>query len=265
VTFNLGIGLGGVTGGLIATTSNDTSFTVLFLVDAATFLAFVAALAFVPTPPRADEAEGELEGRYRDVFRNRVFLAVIALNAVFVAGGYAQFELLPVFAKNHAAVTERGIGLIFFVNTSAIVVAQLPVAKLLEGRSRMKAYAALGAVWATAWLLAVTGGEWFSASSAVAVLALAALVFGLGECIHGAVQAPLVVDLAPRSVRGRYMALSATSWSVGFVVGPALGGFALAASPFALWPVAAAVCLAAGAASRALEPRIPLHARATPA
>ena len=39
VTMNLGIGLGGLTGGLIASGSSAASFTVLFLVDAATFLA----------------------------------------------------------------------------------------------------------------------------------------------------------------------------------------------------------------------------------
>ncbi len=38
---NLGVGLGGVAGGLIATTSNPTSYTVLFALDAVTFLVFV--------------------------------------------------------------------------------------------------------------------------------------------------------------------------------------------------------------------------------
>lgn len=37
-----------------------------------------------------------------------------------------------------------------------IVVAQLPVAKWLEGRRRMGAYAIEGVVWAAAWTL--TGG-----------------------------------------------------------------------------------------------------------
>src|SRR3954469_21302119 len=49
-TKNLGIGLGGVVGGLIATVDDPASFTVLFVVDAVTFLAYIAALAFVPDP-----------------------------------------------------------------------------------------------------------------------------------------------------------------------------------------------------------------------
>ena len=47
-------------------------------------------------------------------------------------------------------------------------------------------------------------------------------VFGIGECIHGAVQAPLVTDLAEPRLLGRYMALSALSWQLGFALGEAL-------------------------------------------
>jgi MFS family permease len=79
------------------------------------------------------------------------------------------------------------------------------------------------------------------------------------------VQAPLVSDLADHSLIGRYMAASAFSWGVGFTVGPAIGGIVLEGSPHLLWPGAAAVCLAAGAAALALERAIPTHARTTPA
>ena len=49
VTMNLGIGLGGLVGGLIASTSDPSSFTVLFAVDAATFLVFAAILTRIPS------------------------------------------------------------------------------------------------------------------------------------------------------------------------------------------------------------------------
>ena len=47
------------------------------------------------------------------MLRNRPFMGLIGLNVVFVAAGYTQLELLPVFAKNEAGVSERSIGLIF--------------------------------------------------------------------------------------------------------------------------------------------------------
>ena len=266
VSRNLGIGLGGVVGGLIATTANPTSFTVLFLLDAATFLVFVAALAFVPEPvlPKED-GDGTRAGRYADVLRDRALVGLVVLNVLFVAAGYAQIELMPVFAKNEAGVTETGIGLIFFANTLVIVLAQLPLSKALEGRRRMASLAIMCALWAAAWIIVFVGGLRLETVAAAAAFGLAAIVFGLGECFQGPVQAALVADLAPPRLRGRYMAVSTISWDIGFIVGPAVGGFVLQAEPLALWPLAAAVCLIAGAGSIALERTIPRELRLTPA
>jgi MFS family permease len=265
VTRNLGIGLGGLVGGLIATTAHPSSFTVLFIVDALTFLVFVGMLAFVPEPVLTKTDPGVRRGGYLDVLRNRVFLGIAGLNVVFVTAGYAQIELLPVFAKNEAGVTERGIGLIFFLNTVVVAVAQLPVSKLLEGRSRMRALAAMTVLWAISWIFVFIGGASFEATAAVAVFSFAVILFGLGECFQGPVQGALVADLAPERLRGRYMAVSTNSWDLGFLLGPAIGGFILAAQPLALWPLAALACLAAGAGALSLERRLPRELRLTPA
>lgn len=265
VTRNLGIGLGGVAGGLIATTSSPGSFTVLFLLDAATFLVFVVMLAFVPEPELPPEEGSLAPARYADVLRDRVFLGIVVLNVLFVSAGYAQLELLPVFAKNEAGVTESGIGLIFFVNTLVIVLAQFPVSKGLEGRRRMPALALMCALWAAAWIVVLAGGHWLEAAAAAAAFGVAAIVFGLGECFQGPVQGALVADLAPPRLRGRYMAVSTISWDVGFIVGPAVGGFVLQAQPLALWPLAAVVCVLAGAGALALERDLPRELRLTPA
>jgi predicted MFS family arabinose efflux permease len=265
VSRNLGIGLGGLTGGLIATTSDPTSFTILFLVDAATFLGFIAVLPFVPDPQLPPLEEGARPGRYRDVFQDRLLLGIVALNVVFVSAGYAQIELLPVFAKNEAHVSERGIGVIFLVNTLVIVFAQLPIARALEGRRRMPALALMTALWATAWMIVLAGGATLEAIAASSVFALAVLVFGLGECFQGPTQGALVADLAPPRLRGRYMALSTISWEIGFVIGPAIGGFVLDRQPLALWPLAAGACLLAGVGALALERGIPPKLRLTPA
>jgi MFS family permease len=260
---NFGLGLGGVAGGLIATTENATSYTVLFGLDAVTFLVFVLVLAFVPDPGLS-RAEAEEPGRYREVLRNRVFLAVVGLNVVYVAAGYALLEVFPVFAKNEAGVTERQIGFIFFANTLAIVLAQLPLTKILEGRRRMPALALMTFVWAVAWLIVFAGGVWLHAGSAAFVFGLAAVVFGLGECLHGPTQGALVADLAPPRLRGRYMALSTLSWEIGFVIGPTSAGFILDTAPNALWPIAAFTCVLAGCGALLLERRIPPELRVTP-
>jgi MFS family permease len=263
VSMNLGFGVGGAVAGLIAASARPGTFTALFLIDAATYAAFLALLAVVPAAsPQAPEVAGDLDHKpgYAAIVRDRVFLALLGLNIVFVTAGYAQLETLPVFAKNQAHVSERAIGLVFLVNSLVIVLAQLPLTRLVEGRRRMAMLALMTAIWAAAWLLVFGAGLWLSAATAAAVIVLA-----VGECLQGPTQQALIAELAPDHLRGRYMALSTSSWSIGWIAGPALGAFVLQQEPLALWPAAAALCLAAGAGGLRLERRLPEAARRTPA
>ncbi len=114
-------------------------------------------------------------------------------------------------------------------------------------------------------LIVFGAGLRLEAVAATAVMAAAVVVFGIGECLHGTIHAPLSADLAPPQLVGRYMAFSSQSWQVGWIVGPALGGFALQHAPDLLWPVAAAVNLLAAAWALSLERRLPHGVRLTPA
>jgi predicted MFS family arabinose efflux permease len=264
--FNLGLGLGGMTGGLIASTADPGTFTVLFVVDAAATLAFCALVPLIPDPGfhrRAPDA-ARPRGGYREVLRNRPFMGLIGLNVAFVSAGYTQLELLPVFAKNQAGVSEQSIGLIFLASSVALVLCQLPVAKLVEGRARMRALAVMPAIWAVAWLTVAAAGAWLEAGTAAAVFGLAAVAFAIGECLDGPARVALIADLVPEHLQGRHWALSANSWDVGYIVGPAVGGLVLAAEPLALWPLAAAVCAGAAVATLAVERWIPAGLRVTP-
>jgi MFS family permease len=188
------------------------------------------------------------------------------LNVAFIAAGVVLLnELVPVFVKNEAGVSESLIGVFFLVHTAAIVVAQLPITKWSEGRRRMLVLAAMAVVWAVCWLAVLAMGAWLHGAPAFGVLAGVAILFALGACLHGSVAGPIVVDLAEPHVMGRYMAVSSLSWQVAFVVGPAVGGAVLDAQPLALWPVAAAVLLASAGVSLALERTLPDGARRNPA
>jgi MFS family permease len=97
------------------------------------------------------------------------------------------------------------------------------------------------------------------------VIVVAGGIFAIGECLQGPTQQALIAQLAPDHLRGRYMALSTNSWSIGWIAGPALGAYVLQKEPLALWPAAAALCLGAGAAGLLLERELPENVRRTPA
>lgn len=264
VSTNLGFGVGGALAGLIAASSRPSTFTALFLVDAATYGAFLALLALVPSVRGQLRAHAATRSGYAAVAADRVFLALLGLNVVFVTFGYAQLETLPVFAKNEAGVGEAGIGLVFLVNSLVVVLAQLPVTRIAEGRRRLALLAVMTVLWAAAWLLVLGAGIWLTAAAAAALIAFAGAVFAIGECCQGVTQQALIADLAPDDLRGRYMALSTNSWSLGWILGPVIGAFMLQQEPLALWPVAAGICLAAGGAALLLERQLPVAVRVTP-
>ena len=266
ISMNLGLGLGGVIGGLIASTSHPGSFTTLFLLDAATFLVFVAILSTIHEPQVREPKQVDASTLgYRAVLRDRNFVWLLGLNVLFVAVGYEVFALLPPFAKNYAGVSERWVGTMWLANTLLIVLIQLPVSKALEGRRRMRALALMSLLFAAAALIVLGGGIWFTGTAAALVFVFATLVFGVGETLQGPTQAPLVADLAPDHLRGRYFALGSMSWSAGSILGPAIGGPLLGWHPLAVWPLAAAISVVAAIGCLALERRLPDRVLRSPA
>lgn len=264
VMANLGYGIGGLLGGFVATTAHPASFNILFFVNAGTYLAFVAVLRFVADPAVPEDAAG-VPGSYRSVLSDRTFLGLLVINAALITGGYSLFDTLePAYAKNTAGVPNTLIGALFLVNTVVIVIGQLPITRLAEGRRRMRMLALLGGLWALAVLVVLAGGTLFAGVAAGAVMMLAAAVFALGECLQGTIVSATAADLAPARQLSRYMAMVSFTWQLGLGLGPAAGGYLLEAYPPAVWVLGALLCLAGGAGALALEPRMAERHRRTP-
>jgi MFS family permease len=262
LAMNAGVAIGGVMAGLIASVGHPQTFTVLFAIDCATFLGYMLVLARVRAPRLHEERIG---GSWRAVLHDRVFVAFTLLNAAFMTVAISvAVELLPAFAKNVTGISEREVGIVFALDAVGIVVFQLPVVKLAEGRSRMRGLALMGALWAGSLLAVWAAGTWTRATAAFGILAAVMLVFAIGECLHGAIHTPLSVDLAPPQLVGRYVAAASISWQIGWIVGPAVGGFLLQHRPLLLWPLAAAANICCAIAALALEPRLPEGVRRTP-
>jgi predicted MFS family arabinose efflux permease len=217
----------------------------------------------VPEPDLHDSGRAGRAGSYREVLGHRPFVAVIALNALFIFAGFSGFDVLPVYAKNEAGLDETQIGFLFLINTLVIVFTQLPIARFARGRRRMPMLALFGLLWAGAWLFVPIAGA-ATPETAFVVLVGVMVVFAIGQCLHGAVAAPLAADLAEPRLMGRYMALNALSWQVGFALGPALGGAGLAVSPNGVWIAAAALCTIGAGCTLLVEGTLPTRARRNP-
>jgi MFS family permease len=183
---------------------------------------------------------------------------LIAANVVLVMVGGAFFSnVLPPFASAHTPVGPGEIGVVIFLNTFFIVVAQVPATRVVKRMRRSHALAATSALFAAGLLAVLLATLTRSAPAATTVLAGVAIVIAIGECAQFIVLGPVVAELAPPHLLGRYMSLYGLSFTVGVALGPAVGGALLATSPDAVWWGGALALALTGAGFLRLGHRIP--------
>jgi MFS family permease len=229
-TLNAGFGLGGVGAALVIDVSAPTTFEFVYLLDALSFLIFIPILMRLPDDDRSLIAETSKGARlgYRDIFREKVFLRLLALTALLILVGYAQYHAaFPAFATEVGELSMRALGIAFAANTFVVVAVQLVVLKMMTGRLRTHGLMLLCSFWAAAWAATLLGGEVGGVLS-VSLFVSAMALFGVGETLMSPTMPAIVNDLAPDELRGRYNGVYTLAWTSGFMVGPALAGAALA-------------------------------------
>jgi MFS family permease len=257
---NLGLGLGAAVAGFVVSSAQDLrSFQALYLFDAITYGALaLVVLAVVPNRRAAAAGTGTGEGGFREVARDRRFLIVIAVNLVLIIVGYALFaNILPPFVKAHTHAGPGAIGILFVFNTFFVAIAQVPATSLFKRMHRARIFATASGLFAIALLGVLPATLIHSELGAAALLCAVATVIAIGECVHSLVLGPLVADLAPPHLLGRYISVFSLMVTGGFAIGPAVGGAVLAFSPDAVWWGGALVAGVIGAGALLAGDRIP--------
>ncbi|MEU9064835.1 MFS transporter [Streptomyces sp. NPDC048430] len=236
---NLGLGIGGLVGGQLVDVDSPSSFTLLFLIEAAMFLVLgvVAATVRMPRSPSLAEAvpaDGTTpKAGLRVLLSHRAMVQLCVLGFVIFFACYGQFESgLAAYGTEAAGIDPSTLGIALAANTAVIVVAQFVVLRLVERRRRSRVIAWVGLIWAFAWIVAGYAGLGHgSQTMATAAMISTYALFGLGESMLSPTVAPLVADLAPEAMVGQYNSAFALVKQLALAVGPAVGGPMGAALP----------------------------------
>jgi MFS family permease len=234
---NACIGVGGLVSGAVVDVRRPLTFEALFFGNALVTTLGALIVLTISEPRRAARAvAGERRAGYRDVVANPLLRRALLLTLLLALTGYAALDSgLPAYANVVGGVSAKVVALSLSANTLTIVLAQLPVLRLLRGQRRTSAVAAVGLIWCVSWVLfglcALPGS---TAARDALVLGFAAL-FGLGETFMAPSLAPLVNAIAPEEIRGRANALTSGMYSVAFVISPTISAAFIASGLGGVW------------------------------
>jgi len=254
---NLGVAIGPSIGGFVTA----ASYTLAFYIAAAAEFAFTLLVFFFireTVPQREEGAETRAESGYGPVLRDRPFLAFCGVYTLAGITYSLMMILLSVYGKENFGVPESQYGFIMTTNAAMVVLFQFGITRV-TGRFHHLPVLAVGSLFYALGVGSVALGHSFPA------FLLSMVILTIGEMIMIPTSTALTANLAPPEMRGRYMGIYGLTWSIGFGIGPVLGGYLNDnLAPVAIWYGGFLIGLAA-TAGFALLARSVRHAGAEPA
>ncbi|MEA5451961.1 MFS transporter [Leptolyngbya sp. CCNP1308] len=229
----VGVGLG-ILGGSALLTVVAADPELIFVGCGVMFLAFLGlvqgAMAEEFQPQlKAERAGGGIVSALKD----RALLVFMAANSFFTTYVALVTSTIPLYFTNVMAGSDPipgvSIGSTASLFTGCYIgvgaVLQIPTTSLLTPLRRIWVLTGAIALWGLGFALLWAAGTFAEAQFVWAIVALCLL--SLASVAYKPFFVATVSDLAPQSLRGAYVAVSSQCWTIGYFIGPLLGGWAM--------------------------------------
>jgi predicted MFS family arabinose efflux permease len=255
LAINLGWAFGPAIGGLLA----SKSYSLIFLADGITCMGAGILLYFLFISERKrvkQKIPAAREEVVRSAYKDKPFLAGIAL--LFIVGFcfFQMFTILPVFYKNDMGFRETTIGWLMAMNGLLIVLIEMVLVYKLENRRSPLSYMIMGS------LLIAISFLILNISPVLGIAILSMLVITVGEMLLFPFMNNFWVSRSTESNRGQYAALYTMAFSVAIVTAPTIASQIATRSGFeVLWSVDFIICSFAGLGFYFLKKMMNKHER----
>ncbi|MCI0748570.1 MAG: MFS transporter [Verrucomicrobia subdivision 3 bacterium] len=237
LALNAGFAFGPATAGLLV----EHSFFWLFVGDAfSSFLFGAVALALLPHGLRSRKEESGWTPALISVRGNLPFLQLLIASLLI---GPVVYQMASTFGLHvtNCKLPAWVYGVLISGNGILVVLFELPLTRITSRLPPRR-------VLAAGYVLLGAGFAMNTFATTVPLLAIVIVVITFGEMLAMPVSIAYSANLAPAAMRGRYMGVYGSSWSISVLVGPMLGMTLFSYQPALLWAVCGALGLLAAAA-----------------
>jgi MFS family permease len=218
LAINLGMSIGPALGGVLAV----FSFRWIFLVDATTaaFAALVLSGWFFKSPATSavqiNTPSEKTATRSLSAYRNWQML-YFALAMLFIAIILFQYDsTMPLYVVNELGLQPYHYGLLVTINTVCILLFEVSLNQLTSHWPHRKSLALSALLWGTGFGALIFARSFWS-------IAIAVIIWTVGEMIGSPASSAYVADIAPEDRRGEYMGLYTMTYGLGYIIAPWMG------------------------------------------
>ncbi len=228
---NLGLALGALLAGQYI--AMDGNYSTLFILKGVTYLLFAGVIYVAIAETRQPQTEARhLWQDWWQALCDRHLLTFLSANIIFTIYAAQHTSTLPLYLANfiphgntETGFSEQWISYFFVWHVLIKIVLQLPITRLVKAINHISILLVALTIWSAAFFLL-----WLTSITPTSALPWAIGVFSLlslAEILYSPAGISLLGEMAPVNLRGIYFSLESQCWSIGFTIGPALGGWAL--------------------------------------
>ncbi|CCH31619.1 MFS transporter [Actinosynnema sp. NPDC047251] len=251
-----GAGIGAACAAVLPGVAGAALYDVLAWANAASFAVAALLLLGLPNVIGPPSSTVPVKAGWRELARERPYVAFCATHVLFALASVAKFTVLPlvVFDVLHGPQWIPGAAVV--VGTVVIVVGQRPITAFVARWSRARALVFGGVLFAVSFA-ALAPLTALPAPAAVVVILGFSVLVSVAEAVFAPTATAAAAAAAPPHLAGRASGLFQLSWGVAQVAAPVLMAGLLSAGNAVLWSVLAVACAATVPAVLRLRSTLP--------
>ncbi|MEO1509419.1 MAG: MFS transporter [Cyanobacteria bacterium J06633_23] len=228
---NLGLGLGALLAGQYVAMAG--SYSTLFILKGLTYLLFVGVIYVAIEETRQPQVD--VRNVWQDWWQalcDRNLLIFLSANLIFTIYAAQHTATLPLYLANfiphgntETGFSEQWISYFFVWQVFLKIVLQLPITRLVKAVNHVSILLFSLILWSGGffllWIVGITPAK------ALFFTIIAFSLIALAEILYSPAGISLIGEMSPENLRGIYFSLESQCWSIGFTIGPAIGGWAL--------------------------------------